>query len=94
MLFSLYNYICPIEQIVSNFGLVSSAVCPDCDDYRNPPLRAMSDNTVKTVNTDTVSTVAKHGVVSATPPSGTNVTTKSLKDSVVISEAVAVLGWG
>ena len=48
----------------------------------------MSDNTVKTVNTDAVPTVSKHGVVSATPPPVTNATTKSLKDSVVISEVL------
>ena len=70
------------------FSVSDLFLCSDCDDYRNPPRRAMSDNTVKTVNTDTVPTVAKHGVVSATPPSVTNVTTKSLKDSVVISEVL------
>ena len=51
------------------FSVSDLFLCPDCDDYRNPPLRATSDSTVKTVNTDAVPTVAKHGVVSAKPPS-------------------------
>ena len=65
------------------FSVSDLFLCPDCDDYRNPLRHAMSDNTVKT---ETVPVVTKHGIGSVTPSSVTNTTTKSLKDTVVISE--------